>query len=110
MTSLKALVESMQREADVLASNGAPDLATVKRRDAESIAQAEPDAVRWLSESEAMLRTGWPRPKVRRHAQMYQHTGHAVREKGVWRMLAVVVPQRVPSSVLEQSARMEAAS
>jgi hypothetical protein len=108
--ALVLLVSAMRAEADVLAQNGAVDLARVKVKDADAIESAEPDAVRVLSESEAQLRTGWTLLKVRKHAALFQHTGHAWKESGRWRMLAVVVPQRVPRSVLEEGARMEAAS
>ncbi|MBC7844099.1 MAG: hypothetical protein H7099_17450 [Gemmatimonadaceae bacterium] len=110
MIGLAALVGSMKDEAFVLRRNGAEELARVKQRDAEAIEAAEPDAVTWITEETARLRSGWTITKVRRHAAMYQHTGHAIREKGKWRMLALIIPQRVPQSVLDAAARREASS
>jgi hypothetical protein len=104
---LLALLDAMEREVAVLVANGADAQAKTKRQDALAIERAEPDAVRWLNESEAMIRSGWPLTKVRRHAAMYRHTGHAIKHRQGWRMLAVIIPQRVPLPVLDNAARRE---
>jgi hypothetical protein len=108
MTGIARVLEAWSETAEVLRRNGAPEMAKVRERMAEEVAAAEPDAVRWISEEQAMLRTGWTLTKVRRHAAQYRHSGHARRVKGKWSMLAIVVPQRVPASVLAAADRRAA--
>jgi hypothetical protein len=108
MTGLAGLVEMMKSDAGVLRRNGAETTARLKEDAAAEIERAEPDALRWISEQEAMLRTGWSLEKVKKHAALYRHSGHAVKGPKGWRMLALVVPQLVPPSLLNKAAAREA--
>jgi hypothetical protein len=109
---LEQVVADLRGEAAVLDRSGAKDLATAKRLDADRIAAACPDALTWLSETDCRLRTGWTLARVRRHAAQYEGAGTARRisKRGPWQLLAIIVPQRLPTSVLEHAARQAAAS
>jgi hypothetical protein len=109
---LAQLVADLHGEAAVLDRSGATELAKAKRLDAKRIAEACPDAITWLSEADAELRSGWSRARVRRHAQAYEIAGTARRlgKRGPWQLLAVIVPQRLPTSVFVQAAQQAAAS
>lgn len=109
---LEQIVADLRGEAAVLERSGAKDLATAKRLDADRIAAACPDAMTWLNETDCRLRTGWTLARVRRHAAQYESAGTARRtgKRGPWQLLAIIVPHRVPTSVLEHAARQAAAS
>ncbi len=109
MSGLSALLDTMRTEAQVLRRNGAESIARLKESVVEEVERAEPDAVRWISEAQAVQRSGWSLEKVRKHASQYRHTRHAVRGPAGWRMLAVIVPQRVPPAVLERAMARDAA-
>ena len=108
MSGLTSLLDTMRSEAQVLRRNGAESIARLKEDVVAEVERAEPDAVRWLSEDEAVQRSGWSREKVRKHAALYRHAGHAVRGVKGWRMLAVIIPQRVPPAVLERALARDA--
>jgi hypothetical protein len=109
---LEQVVADMRSEAMLLERNGARDLAASKRFDADRIAHACPEAMEWLSEKHASLRSGWSIARVRRHAQLYERAKFARRigKRGPWQLLAIIVPQALPTSVLEHAAREAAAS
>ena len=107
---LAGLIGTMREDAVIVRVNGATEAATVKQRDADLIEQAEPDALRWLSEDQATIRTGWSLVKVRRHMSQYVHTGHARRDKSKWYALAIVLPQRLPKSLADAQLSAEAAA
>jgi hypothetical protein len=109
---LAQLVADLRGEAAVLDRSGAKDLAQAKRNDAQRIADAMPDVMTWLSESEACLRSGWTRNRVRRHAAQYEVAGTARRlgKRGQWQLLSVIVPQRLATSLMVLAAEQAAAS
>ncbi len=102
---LATALASIEAEAAVLERHGAKEAATAKRADAEAVRQAIPDALTWLSESEASLRSGWPVAKVRRHARLFVETPYVARVSGRWRLLAIIVPRRIAAEIYEQAAR-----
>jgi hypothetical protein len=106
------VVADMKSEAMLLERSGAKALADSKRFDAERIAAACPDAMTWLNESEACLRSGWTLNRVRRHAAQYETAGTARRlgKRGQWQLLAVIVPQRLATSLMVLAAEQAAAS
>jgi hypothetical protein len=109
---LAQLVADMRGEAAVLERSGAGELAEAKRRDAQRVAEACPDVMTWLNESEACLRSGWTLNRVRRHAAQYETAGTARRlgKRGQWQLLAVIVPQRLATSLMVLAAEQAAAS
>lgn len=109
---LAQVVADLRGEAAVLLRSGARDLAEAKRLDAERIASACPDAITWLTESDACLRSGWSLARVRRHAAAYETAGTARRlnKRGQWELLAIIVPQRLPTSLMVRAAEQAAAS
>lgn len=109
---LAQLVADLRGEAAVLERSGARELAEAKRRDAQRVADAAPDLMVWLSESEACLRSGWTLNRVRRHAGQYETAGTARRlgKRGQWQLLAVIVPQRLATSLMVLAAEQAAAS
>jgi hypothetical protein len=109
---LAQLVADLRGEAAVLDRSGATGLAQAKRLDAQRLADAMPDAMAWLSESEACLRSGWTLALVRRHAAQYEVAGTARRlgKRGQWQLLAMIVPQRLATSLMVRAAEEAAAS
>ena len=109
---LAQLVADMRGEAAVLERSGARDLAQAKRCDADRVAACCPDASTWLSEKEAQLRSGWSLTRVRRHAAAFEIAGTARRagKRGQWQLLAVIVPQRLATSLMVLAAEQAAAS
>lgn len=102
---LAAVLEAIEAEAAVLDRHGAKEAATAKRADAAAVRDAIPDALTWLSESEASLRSGWTVSKVRRHARLFAETPYVARVSGRWRLLAIIVPRRIAADILEEAAR-----
>jgi hypothetical protein len=97
------------------------DAGVVRRRDprstvpevlvrcADEVARVAADAITFLTEEEAMLRSGWTREKVRRHARLYEG-GDSVRTDGrKFFLLAAIVPRRQHLSVIEHAAQEGAA-
>jgi len=92
--TLEQLLADWRGDAQVLRRRGHDREADQMERFAEAVARAAEDYLRWLSEDEALLRSGRSRGWLRSQFPDWQRAGHARREgrKRWYRML--VIPQR----------------
>jgi len=92
--SLEQLLADWRGDAQVLRRRGHDREAEQMERSAEAVTRAAEDYLRWLSEDEALLRSGRSRGWLRSQFPEWERAGHTRREgrKRWYRML--VIPQR----------------
>lgn len=92
--TLEQLLADWRGDAQVLRRRGHDREAEQVDHFADAVARAAEDYLRWLSEDEAVLRSGRSRGWLRSHFPEWERAGHARREgrKRWYRML--VIPQR----------------
>ena len=92
--TLEQLLADWRGDAQVLRRRGHEGEAEQMERFADAVARAAEDYLRWLSEDEALLRSGRSRGWLRSQSPDWERAGHARRDgrKRWYRML--VIPQR----------------
>ena len=92
--TLEQLLADWRGDAQVLRRRGHDREADQMERFADAVARAAEDYLRWLSEDDALLRSGRSLGWLRSHFPEWERAGHARRDgrKRWYRML--VIPQR----------------
>jgi hypothetical protein len=93
---LAAILGTMDEDATVYERNGDAHRAAAIRARATEIREATAEYLQWMTEPEAMLRSGLTRAQVRRLAASHLASGHARRVARGYQLRACVVPRRVP--------------
>ncbi len=93
-TDLAAILGTMDEDAAVYERNGDTGRAAALRERAAEIRQAARDFITWLSEDEAMLRSGESRTRVKSLALRYVAAGHARVVGRRFQLRACIVPRR----------------
>lgn len=88
------LLQSMRADAEVLTRAGSSAFGQMLGGYADALDAATEDYTTWLSESDAMLRSGWTRARLRGHFPQWEQGGNARRVgRGDRRYRQVVVPK-----------------
>lgn len=93
-TDLAAILGTMDEDAAVFERNGDVARAQALRARAAEIRAAAADYITWLSEDEAMLRSGDSRTRVKSLALKYVKAGHARIVGRRFQLRACIVPRR----------------
>ncbi len=109
--TLEQLLADWRGDAQVLRRRGHDREADQLEWFADAVARAAEDYLRWLSEDEALLRSGRSRGWLRSQFPEWQRAGHARRDgrkrrKRWYRML--VIPQRANPLAARESGRRAA--
>lgn len=106
--NLEQLLADWRGDAQVLRRQGYDREADHMERFADAIAWAAEDYLRWLSEDEALLRSGRSLGWLRSQFPEWERAGHARRDgrKRWYRML--VIPQRANSVAAREAGRRAA--
>jgi hypothetical protein len=94
-TDLAAILGTMDEDAAVFERNGEHGRAAALRARASEIRAAASDYITWLTEEEAMLRSGESRTRVKSLALRYVAAGHARIVGRRFQVRACIVPRRV---------------
>ena len=105
---LEQVLSDWRGDAQVLRRQGHDSEAELIERFAEDVARAAEDYLRWLSEEEALLRSGRSRKWLRSHFPEWERAGQARRDKRrrSYRMLAI--PQRANAVAAQEAGRRAA--
>jgi hypothetical protein len=93
-TDLAAILGTMDEDAAVFERNGDAARAAALRARAAEIRAAAADYITWLTEDEAMLRSGDSRTRVKSLALKYVQAGHARIVGRRFQLRACIVPRR----------------
>lgn len=107
MADLASILAKRLDEADVLEKHGGAFSVDQIRAFIDEIKTAGPDFITWLSEKEAMIRSGWSKPRLMSHFAQWQEQGYARHnpDRSKERQyLAVIVPVRQDASDVEDDA------
>jgi hypothetical protein len=94
MKPLEQILADARGDAAVLRRHGDTRVADAIDQLAHQVAHAAEDYLRWLTEDEAMTRSGWSRPRLRRAFPAWERDHLAAREGRVRRYRMLVIPQR----------------
>ena len=105
---LEQVLADWRGDAQVLRRQGHDGEAEQIERFAVDVARAAEEYLRWLSEDEALLRSGRSRRWLRLLFPEWERAGHARRDRGrrVYRML--VIPQRANALAAREAGRRAA--
>ena len=93
MTGLEQVLADLREEATILRANGHAAQAATLLRAVQQVADACPDYLRWLSEAEAVLRSGKSAAWLRARYPEWEQMGHArAPRRGVREYRAVIIP------------------
>lgn len=106
--TLEQLLDGVREELPVLKKHGELQLAASLEDLCERVAAAAEDFLVWLSEDDAMLRSGHQRSWLRRRFVEWEDAGHARIRHGRREYRQVVVPQRVHLSAAREAGRAAA--
>ncbi len=106
--SLEQILADWRGDARVLRRRGDLRLAEQLERCADEAAVAAEDYIRWLTEDDARLRSGWSLARLRRQFPVWERQGHARRDgrRRLYRML--VIPQRANTLAAREAGRRAA--
>lgn len=103
---LASVLADALEESGVLRRNGHPEQADTIVRLCDAVRESARDYLWWLSESEALLRSGRSLRWLRTHYREWESTGNARRDaKGQRHYRALVVPQRVHKSAAREAGK-----
>ena len=92
--TLEHVLADARGDAAVYRRRGDPRIAAALESFADEVRDAAEDYLTWLSEDQAMLRSGHREPWFRRRRAEWVASGNARQVGRRWRYRAVVVPQR----------------
>ena len=106
--ALEQVLADWRGDAQVLRRQGYNREAEQIERFADDVARAAEDYLRWLSEDDALLRSGRSRGWLRSHFPEWERAGHGRRDRGrrLYRML--VIPQRANTLAAREAGRRAA--
>lgn len=107
MADLAHILAKRLDEAEVLERHGGAFSVQQIREFIAEIQTAGPEFITWLSEKEAMIRSGWSKPRLMTQFAQWEEQGYARKnpERPKERQyLAVVVPVRQDASDVEDDA------
>lgn len=100
---LADVIADWRGDASVLRRRGDVKIAETLEKCAEDL-RAFDDFTQWLSEADAMKRSGWSGDKVRRHARLFLQTEHVRQVKRNYLLRACIVPRRLHLEMVRASA------
>ena len=105
---LEQVLADWRGDAQVLRRRGDARLAQQLERCANEAAAAAEDYIRWLTEDDACLRSGWSLRRLSSHFPAWERQGHARRDgrRRLYRML--IVPQRANTPAALEAGRRAA--
>lgn len=103
--SLEQVLADLRGEAQVLRANGHAAQAESMERVCEKVAGAAEDYLRFISESDARLRSGWSVARLKARFPEWQRQGHAEMRGRERQYRLVVIPQRVNQSAVKAAGR-----
>lgn len=103
--TLEQVLADERGDAQVLRRNGHGRDADLAERICDKVAAAAEEYLRWLSEEDARLRSGWSVTRLRSHFGEWERQGHARRDgrRRLYRML--IVPQRANTLAARDAGR-----
>ena len=106
--ALEQVFADWRGDAQVLRRRGDTRLAQQLERCADEAAAAAEDYIRWLTEDDARLRSGWSLRRLSAHFPAWERQGHARRDgkRRLYRML--IVPHRANSLAALEAGRRAA--
>ena len=111
MKTLEQVLADLREEAAVLRANGHAAQAQTLERALDEVRESANDYLAWISESEAILRSGKGLDYLRSRRAAWAEDGAAEQRNGRrWFYRRVVVPRRTLSSIAREEASREAAS
>lgn len=106
MTDLSQVLADAREDAALLRKHGHPEQADSIAKLCDAVAESARDYLWWLSESEAVLRSGRAIRWLRTRFREWESTGNARRDgKGTRQYRALVIPQRVHKSAAREAGR-----
>lgn len=106
MADLSVVLADAREAADLLRKHGHPEQAESLTKLADEVSAAARDYLWWLSESEALLRSGRSLRWLRANYRQWEATGNARRDtRGERQYRALVVPQRAHASAAREAGR-----
>lgn len=106
MADLAIVLADAREEASLLRKHGHPEQAESIAKLCDEVSTAARDYLWWLSESEALLRSGRSLRWLRSHYREWEGTGNARKDdRGGRHYRALVVPQRAHRSAAREAGR-----
>ena len=105
-----ALAEA-RGEIPVLRKHGQDEIANAIERFADAVSECTEDYRTWLSETDATLKSGWKRPRLRNHFPAWERQGMArwnPEDKRARQYRAMIIPERTNVAALRADARIAA--
>lgn len=106
--ALEQVLADWRGDAQVLRRQRHDQEAEQIERFAVDVARAAEDYLRWLSEEEALLRSGRSRGWLRSRFPEWEREGHARRDRGRRLYRMVVIPQRANTLAAREAGRRAA--
>lgn len=106
--ALEQVLADHRGDAAVLRRKGHARDADLIERICDDVGRAAEEYLRWISEEDAQLRSGWSRERLRAHFAEWERQGHARRDgkKRLYRML--IVPRRANTIAAREAGRRAA--
>lgn len=104
MPDLAEVLADVRGEAALLRRRGVTQLAELAEDIAKKVSDAAEDYLKFVTESEALLR-GAKLAYLRRNFATWEADGHARRVKGVREYRAIMLPRVTPSSIAREAGR-----
>jgi len=105
---LEQVLADWRGDSQVLRRRGDARLAEQLERCADEAAAAAEEFIRWLSEDEARLRSGWSLARLRNNFPRWEQQGHARREGRARRYRMLIIPQRANALAAREAGRRAA--
>ncbi|HEV8380822.1 MAG TPA: hypothetical protein VGQ29_04510 [Gemmatimonadales bacterium] len=105
---LEQVLADWRGDAQVLRRQGHNQEAEQIERFAVDVTRAAEDYLRWLSEEEALLRSGRSRGWLRSRFPEWEREGHARRDRGRRSYRMLVIPQRANALAAREAGRRAA--
>lgn len=106
--ALEQVLADWRGDAQTLRRRGDTRLAEQLERCADEAAAAAEEYIRWLTEDDARLRSGWSLARLRGHFPTWERQGHGRRDgkRRLYRML--IIPQRTNTLAALEAGRRAA--
>ena len=103
--ALEQVLADHRGDAQVLRRKGHARDADLVERICDDVTRTAEEYLRWISEEDAQLRSGWSRERLRAHFAEWERQGHARRDgrRRLYRML--IVPQRANTIAAREAGR-----
>jgi hypothetical protein len=108
--TLEQVLADERGQAAVLRAKGHPHDAALLEALCDRVADAAEDYIRFISESDARLRSGWSVDRLKGRFPQWEREGHAEKRGRERYYRQLVIPQRVNPSAVRAEARRDGES